>query len=386
MDISFYLMAVGAALSLNSIALSEIFLALGIFIAIVEHIKEKRSIFYHVSYLPLILFVFWSVLSVIFSENIYVGFNGLRKVWILLALCFLPGTLKNFKEKKINFFVNFLALSLSVSSIYAIYQFLTTSNPILHRIKGFSDHPMTFSGTLSLSLIFLVIYLFESRSKNYFILISVILGFFALIFSLTRCYWIAVAISLIFYFLMKRKFKFLLFFIGTVTLFFLISPHFVKYRAEHILDYRESGNKARIEMWKAGIKMIEKHPFFGVGINMVKIEGSKYLKNPDFPIGFFMHLHNDYLQMAAERGIPALIFYIIFFMMLLYYFFIFFRKHKSSNIIIFSKSLFFVLITFLVAGFFEYNFGDSEVFILLVFLVSMPFSLFENEELENEKA
>ncbi len=321
----------------------------------------------------------------LFSKEPLIGFLGLRKMWILLVLFFLPGTINKINKKKISFFVNFLSLSLLASSIYGIYQFIMTDNPILHRIKGFSDHQMTFAGTITLSLIFLLIYFIETHSKNVLIVTSVISGFVALIFSLSRSYWLAFFVSIILYFFIKKKFKFLLIFFLVILTTFLLSPVAVKYRMRHLFDYRESGNSARIEMWKAGGRIIKTHPFLGLGVNMIKSEGERYLKNPDFPATYFMHLHNDYLQIAAERGIPALIFYILFFFMLLYYFFIFFEKWKNSNIVVLSKSVFFVLIAFLIAGFFEYNFGDSEVFILLIFLISLPFTLARDGDLLDDE-
>ena len=56
--------------------------------------------------------------------------------------------------------------------------------------------------------------------------------------------------------------------------------------------------------------MIKAHPWFGIGPEMPGKEFDRYLpadiKKP-LPHGFYGHLHNVYLQLGAERGIPALI-------------------------------------------------------------------------------
>ena len=56
--------------------------------------------------------------------------------------------------------------------------------------------------------------------------------------------------------------------------------------------------------------MIEKHPWFGVGPEEVRLQFNDYVP-PDvprpLPTGWYGHLHNIYLQYAAERGIPTML-------------------------------------------------------------------------------
>ena len=69
-------------------------------------------------------------------------------------------------------------------------------------------------------------------------------------------------------------------------------------------------NMFRIVTWRTGLRMIEKHPWFGLGPEEVRIEFNDYVP-PDIPrplpTGWYGHLHNIYLQYAAERGIPTML-------------------------------------------------------------------------------
>ena len=63
----------------------------------------------------------------------------------------------------------------------------------------------------------------------------------------------------------------------------------------------------RYYMWQAGLDMIMDKPIFGQGTGMILEVYPKYrwqgAPNPNAP-----HLHNNFIQVAAERGLPSLVF------------------------------------------------------------------------------
>ncbi len=374
-EISFYLLALGVAASINSIAISEILIILGLLISIFFYIKERKLPFFHRAYLPLLLFILWSFLSSFFSKYPIESLHGLKKCWIFLILFFPPINCRKIKEGGINFFIKFLSISILISAVSAIYQFITYQNPIVERIKGLSDHQMTFSGTLSMGVVFLFIYLLERKERNVLYTISVVIGFVGILISLTRSYWIATFISVVVYFLIKRKFKWMISMSFLLLILFFFSPHYVKERVYHLFDKNEIGNRARIEMWDAGFKIIKEHPIFGLGPFEIEREGYKYLEKKDFPVGYFMHMHNDYIQIAAERGLPALLFFLLFLGAIFQNFFKFYRDGEQLLSAISISSIFSTVVLIL-GGFFEYNFWDSEILILFLFMVMLPFYLF----------
>ena len=56
--------------------------------------------------------------------------------------------------------------------------------------------------------------------------------------------------------------------------------------------------------------MIRAHPWFGMGPEEVKLQFNNYVPADiprPLPEGWYGHLHNIYLQYAAERGIPTML-------------------------------------------------------------------------------
>ena len=83
------------------------------------------------------------------------------------------------------------------------------------------------------------------------------------------------------------------------------------------------------------------------------------------------HLHNVPLQIAAERGLPALATWIWFIVILLRDFL---RKAHSSAFPSLATAALAGVVAMLGAGMFEYNFGDSEFLMLFLLLVTLPYA------------
>jgi O-antigen ligase len=82
------------------------------------------------------------------------------------------------------------------------------------------------------------------------------------------------------------------------------------------------------------------------------------------------HLHNVPLQIAAERGLPALAVWIWFIVTLCVDFF---RRRRSPNSSLSNAGLA-AIAAMLAAGLFEYNFGDSEFLMLFLVLITLPYA------------
>src|SRR5262249_35598651 len=78
------------------------------------------------------------------------------------------------------------------------------------------------------------------------------------------------------------------------------------------------------------------------------------------PSGYYQHLHNIYFHYAAERGLPALAALLCFFGCALYSFARAMRHAPPDTRWILHAAIA-VIVAFMVGGYFEVNFGDSEV-------------------------
>lgn len=89
------------------------------------------------------------------------------------------------------------------------------------------------------------------------------------------------------------------------------------------------------------------------------------------PSGWYGHLHNIYIQYAAERGIPTMLMMMWLIGKMLYDFIRALRRGVEADRRWVLLGAIAVIIAVLVEGFAEYNLGDSEV--LTVFLCSSTF-------------
>ena len=84
------------------------------------------------------------------------------------------------------------------------------------------------------------------------------------------------------------------------------------------------------------------------------------------PTGAYVHLHNLYLQYAAERGVPALLFFLWFAGKMLWDF-VRALGRKGDRFVLHGAIA--VWIAVMTAGWYEFNLGDGEI--LTLFLAAM---------------
>ena len=128
-------------------------------------------------------------------------------------------------------------------------------------------------------------------------------------------------------------------------------------------------NRDRLAMVRSGFRIIKDDPLTGVGPDMI-IKVYAYYRDPNAVQQLNSHLHNVPLQIAAERGLPALAIWLWFIFTLLRDFV---RKRKGAYPAL-SNGALAVTVAMVAAGFFEYNFGDSEFLMLFLVLVTLPYA------------
>lgn len=131
-----------------------------------------------------------------------------------------------------------------------------------------------------------------------------------------------------------------------------------------------ASNRDRLAMIRSGLRMVRDHPLTGLGPEMVPRVYPQY-RDPEAVHHRAAHLHNVPLQIAAERGLPALAAWLWFVFMMLRDFV---RKGRSTLHPSMPTAGLAVVAAMLAAGMFEYNFGDSEFLMLFLVLVTLPYA------------
>jgi O-antigen ligase len=125
-------------------------------------------------------------------------------------------------------------------------------------------------------------------------------------------------------------------------------------------------------MLRSGWKIIQDYPLTGVGGDMIRFVYPRY-REPDSPLRNNQHLHNNLAQLAAENGILVLAAWIWLITRLISDLIHWKRNVMNAEERFMIHGTIGVVVSLLVAGMFEYNFGDSEIKMLFLVLITIPY-------------
>jgi len=77
-------------------------------------------------------------------------------------------------------------------------------------------------------------------------------------------------------------------------------------RGPHWLGANDPGTHFRTMMWEDGLRLIGEHPLFGVGMETIRNHWAAWNIRAYTLFHDEGHFHNDLIQIAVERGLPAL--------------------------------------------------------------------------------
>jgi len=274
--------------------------------------------------------------------------------------------------------VGFLLVVAGLSALWGVGQYVWFKKvTLLNRIDGFMSHWMTFSGQMMICAVITLALLLAARRylrQSWPIQVGLLLlfGLFcsATLLTFTRSAWVGLAAGCV---VLLTLFRFRWAVAGTVLLllvFFLLPGDFHS-RLLSGFDLKDTTTRGRLELLHTGLALVREHPWTGVGPRMVQRAAARKA-NGDFPKWMYQHLHNNAIQIAAELGVPALIAWLAIWIKV---FFDLLGMSRSSDELIraLSWSGIGVLVSVHLMGLFEYNFGDSEIVVLTLFVVTAAY-------------
>ncbi|MCA1732649.1 MAG: O-antigen ligase family protein [Acidobacteria bacterium] len=311
---------VGHILGQGWIATSEILLGVALIAAFIAWRRGDVRIPFHPIYVPLVIFVVASIASAAAS---YRPLTSLRQ-----------------------------ALG-AAQSAYGLLQYgFFGGDEIERRIAGTTAHVMTYSGIL-LPLSLLSIRVAGTRKLA---AVTAALTSLALLLTFTRGAWLG-WLAGVFVLALLWKPRVIAWIVPLLILAVTFAPLPVFARLISSFDFRQTSVLDRIRMAQGGIEMIRDHPILGVGPSNVK-ETYPLYRRPDAPRFRIPHLHNNVLQLWAERGLLALAAYL----MLQWEFLrAALRRRRLEGTRGWAEGGIAAACGLFVAGLFEYNFGDTEV-------------------------
>ncbi len=350
-----------------SIAAAQILLGLAVLCWLAAHLSRGEPLEAPRFFWPLVVYAALTLLSAGFSLNPSVSVPDCKQLVLLLIVPVVYDLARGSRADKI------LTVIISVGAASAFvgivqYGILNYDN-LGRRMQGTLSHWMTYSGTLMLVICASLARLLYGKTDRLWAALVLPALLVSLALTLTRGAWIGAAAGAVVIFLTRDARLVALVPVAAAAMF-LLAPDSLNSRVQSIVDVNDPSNRDRIAMFQAGLSMIRDHPLTGVGPDMV---GAVY---PDYRVASAVqannpHLHNVPMQIAAERGLPALAAWLAFVVLTLTALVRLLRDPRARQL---AAAALGAMVAMLVAGLFEYNFGDSEFLMLLLVLITLPFA------------
>jgi putative inorganic carbon (HCO3(-)) transporter len=381
-----------AALIHVSIAASQVLLGIGIGLMLVT----RRRLSFPRIWLPLLIFFLLTLVSLLISPDPWGGHAQIRKFFVFLFIPLIYGVFQR-QFSKVYYVLAGWALTASASGVWGLVQFFLKYHHsqvtgedfytayVGARITGFESHWMTF-GALQLGvLLFLIAQLFYSeRLLPKWAYGSVAILGAAIVLGWTRSIWVA-AVPSTFYLFWCWKPKLVWILPVALILIAAFAPGDTRDRLVSFVSPHgdTDSNAHRMVTFRTGARMIKSHPVFGLGPEQISKQFDAYVPADiprPLPTGFYGHLHNIYLQYAAERGIPAMLVMMWLIGLVLGDCMRALRRAgmaRSQERWVLHGAIAFI-IAVLVEGLFEFNLGDSEVLMMFVTVIGLAYSAVAN--------
>jgi O-antigen ligase len=375
--LAFYLTLSAVVAVLVSITASNLLIALALLVVLYRRLRHSESILFPPVKLPLGLFFLTTVISIALSGHSFrEGWPGIRKFYLVLVLLLVTTTFRN--REHIRAFVIACTGVTLLSSLWSFVQFSSKMDQARtlgvdfrlwytagERITGFMSHWMTLSGEQMMVLAMLVALLLFGRDRlKWPLALCALVIAVSLVLGYTRSMWAGTALAVAYLVWLRDK-RWLLLAPIPIVLLLWLNPAGIGGRLMSI--QKPAGdvdsNRFRAICRVTGIAMIKAHPWFGLGPQQIAPQFKSYIPadvERPLPPGAYIHLHNVYLQYAAERGIPALIAFLWWLGKMLWDF----ARAKQKDWMIHGAIA--VMIAVLAAGWYEHNLGDGEILTLFL--------------------
>ncbi len=320
------------------------------------------------------LFALAALLTSLFAIDPSRSFYVLKKLLQITIFFFFLNNLKS--PEQIRLLLKIIFIVAACTALYACFKTFETGLGLLTRAEGTMSIYVTFAALLmlvSLMVSSLLIFDFNWR-RDWWLFLILFLNLAGLALSLTRSAWVGLFVGLGFLVFLKN-WKLLILIPVVFVALILVSPGQVQNRAWSTFDPSNPTVLTRVNMWKVGVKIWKDYPITGIGFFSIPKVFEQYKVSPNQrKTG---GLHSNIFQLLAASGILGITTWLgIWLVYFLKCHWIFHGMERADPFVraVTAGSAASVG-GFLAAGLFEVNFFDSEVVMLLYFLMAIPFAL-----------
>ena len=341
---------------------------------------------------PIVVFFALSLLSVMASRDRVEGLIELREVFLFVAPVVTWALWRDEDARARGLKV--FAVGICAAIFVGFYQaaiMTPAAGDAIYRATGPLGHYMTFSGVLLVAIPALL----TIRGRIGRVAAHLVAGLAVAMIglTLTRSAWIGCGTALLVFYgagfiptqekssgkagFQERPAHYaisLLVALVVITVFVsaLAGPEALFERAANTFSMESPNDRDRLAMAATGLKIIEAHPLLGIGPGLMERVYPAWVVDWGFREQN-SHLHNNLLQIAAERGLLGLSAWL---WMMAAFGILAWRILRSVGATgpggPEASAALASLTGFLAMGMFEYNFSDSEVLMALLYVVSLP--------------
>jgi O-antigen ligase len=348
-----------------SIAAANVLLGLSLLMWLLNAIAARRLDVPRFFY-PLAAYAAATLVSAAFSDDPNASFVDSKQLVLFLIV---PMVYELARGTKAPFVVQVIITVGALSALYGIFQFgVLQYDNLGRRPHGTLNHYMTYSGVLMLVTCVAAARILFTRERMWPSLMMpallVILGL-----TFTRSALVGACAGIAFLLLLKDL-RLMAVMPVLAALFFVLAPPQVSSRFMSMFDARDPTRIDRVTMMRVGSRMVRANPLFGVGPTRVGPRYREFLDQGE-PDRVNPHLHNVPIQIAAERGLPALAAWLCTMAILVIDMV---RRLKIPDTRFLAASALGSIVAMFAAGMAEYNFGDSEFLMLFLVLITLPYA------------
>ncbi len=308
--------------------------------------------------------------STLFSHDPLASARHLAGVTYLLVLPIAIDLLDT--ARKATAMILTLAASCVVMSVVGLWQYAHGGDDLANRIHAHLSHYMTFSGLAMIAGLLLLGFAFEARGRTRAVGFVAAVPICAVLLTFTRNAYVGTLAGILAYLAWRRPWALLLL-PPALAVLFLLLPADVRHRVRSIGDLQDASNRDRLAMLHAGGRMISDDPLTGLGPDMVKPYYVLY-RDPDATRWRVPHLHNNTLQIGAASGVFAAAAYLALACVVMGAAAGRLRRERRPLPAALLAGTLLVSVALFIAGFFEYNFGDTEIEMATLLVWAIPFS------------
>jgi len=293
----------------------------------------------HPLFLLLVMAVFWTLVSALFAADIQIAMKFLlAKCWYLLAFLIAPLVfLRNefhIRQAARLFLFSLAIVVLIVLCRHALRGFSFAS--VNEAVAPFFRNHVNYSAMLACSLpVVIAIGQLQKKRKRWLTGLALVIILAGLYFGFSRGAWLAVIAAAASWWLIRHRLMLVSFVLAVVVsagfiLWLRSGENYLRFApdyqrtifhpdfAEHLrATYRgrDISTAERFHRWVAGARMIPDRPLTGVGPNSFYYHYQEYAlpvfrtwvsENPERST-----VHNYFLLLAIEQGLPALIIFLL---------------------------------------------------------------------------